>query len=181
MMWHVCDDVTCVWWCDMCVMMWHVWWCDMRAMMWHVCDDVTCVWRCDMCVMTWHVCDDVACEQVYQETGILNLTKLSNLNQTKLTIRSTKRQASSCGALRTQFSSRGLAPGEASFFSFFTTRKENIVASLNSHQNKSFFRKISSFSPKNMLLIFFFFCKNEAHQGRLGFLKSPLFSQKSSF
>jgi len=23
MMWHVCDDVTYVWWCDMCVMLWH--------------------------------------------------------------------------------------------------------------------------------------------------------------
>jgi len=68
MMWHVCDDVTCVWWCGMCAMMWHVCddvacvrWCDMCVMKWHVCDDVTCVWWCDMCAMMWHVCDDVAC------------------------------------------------------------------------------------------------------------------------
>ncbi len=61
MMWHV-------WWCDMCVMMWHVcddvacvWWCGMCVMMWHVCDHVTCVWWCDMCVMMWHVCDHVTC------------------------------------------------------------------------------------------------------------------------
>jgi hypothetical protein len=54
------DDVKCVWWYDLCVMMWHVWWwCEMCAMMWHVCDDMKCVWWCKMCVMMWHVCDDV--------------------------------------------------------------------------------------------------------------------------
>ncbi len=75
---QVCDIVTCVWQCDLCVTLWPVcdnvtcvWHCDLCVTLWPVCDIVTCVWHCDLCVTLWPGCDTVTCVVVLPLCAVL--------------------------------------------------------------------------------------------------------------
>ena len=68
MMWHMYDDVTYVWRCDICMMMWHMY------------DDVTYVWWCDICMMMWHMYDDVTCRETNTKTTHRNTIPPSRMS-----------------------------------------------------------------------------------------------------